>query len=105
MKHIVKITALALTLGVTSLTSAVAGEAVVAFSKTEQQTVTFAIDKMTCALCPITVRKAMEQVDGVGEVKVDFDTKKATVTFDPSVATIEAIATASTNAGYPATAE
>lgn len=105
MKHFVKITALALTLGMAGLSPVVAHENVVAQAKTEQQTVTFAIDKMTCALCPITVRKAMEQVDGVGEVKVDFEAKTATVTFDPSVASVDTIATASANAGYPATAE
>lgn len=67
-----------------------------------EQTATFAIEKMTCATCPITVRKAMGQVDGVKSVKVDFDTKTATVVFDPSTATPDQIGEASTNAGYPA---
>lgn len=66
------------------------------------EAVSFAIDNMTCATCPITVRTAMSRVAGVRSVEVDFDTKRATVTFDPAVATIEAIANASTNAGYPA---
>ncbi|MFZ5617876.1 MAG: heavy-metal-associated domain-containing protein, partial [Pseudomonadota bacterium] len=35
---------------------------------------------------------------------VDFDAKTATVVYDPSVATADEIAAASTNAGYPATA-
>lgn len=63
---------------------------------------TFAVENMTCALCPITVKKAMEQVNGVQSVEIDFAAKTATVAFDPSVTTIEAIAAASTNAGYPA---
>jgi len=67
-----------------------------------EQTTTFSIEKMTCAMCPITVRKAMEQVDGVKSVKMDFDSKTATVVFDPSAATLDQIGEASTNAGYPA---
>jgi len=57
---------------------------------------------MTCALCPVTVKKAMEGVPGVSSVTVDFDAKTATVVFDPSVTSADAIASASTNAGYPA---
>lgn len=66
------------------------------------ETKTFAIDNMTCALCPVTVKKAMAGVEGVRSVEVDFNAKTATVAFDPAVATAEAIAAASTNAGYPA---
>jgi mercuric ion binding protein len=40
----------------------------------------------------------------VQSVEIDFDAKTATVIFDPTVAAPEAIAAASTNAGYPATA-
>jgi len=65
-------------------------------------TATFAVENMTCATCPITVKKAMSRVEGVRSVEVDFDKKTATVTFDPAVASPEAIAAASTNAGYPA---
>jgi mercuric ion binding protein len=66
------------------------------------QTRTFAIQNMTCALCPVTVKKAMEGIAGVTSVSVDFDAKTATVVFDPSVTSPDAIAAASTNAGYPA---
>ncbi|NOX68120.1 MAG: mercury resistance system periplasmic binding protein MerP [Gammaproteobacteria bacterium] len=68
-----------------------------------EQTVTMDIEKMTCALCPLTVRKAMERVDGVQDVEVDFDSKIATVTFDDSKTTADAVAQASTEVGYPAT--
>lgn len=67
------------------------------------QTVSLRIEKMTCALCPITVRKAMERTDGVQEVKVNFDTKIAVVTFDDSKTTAADVAQASTDVGYPAT--
>ncbi|WP_274709378.1 heavy-metal-associated domain-containing protein [Nitratireductor luteus] len=69
-----------------------------------EMTQTFAIDNMTCASCPITVRLAMEGVAGVKSVKVDFEAKSATVLYDPSATTVAAIAAASTNAGYPAKA-
>ena len=48
------------------------------------QTVTLAVQNMTCAVCPITVRKALEKVTGVASVKVDLDTKTATVTLIPT---------------------
>ncbi len=67
-----------------------------------EQKATFAIENMICALCPVTVRKAMEGVEGVRSVDVDFEAKTATVVFDPSATSPEAIAAASTNAGYPA---
>lgn len=76
-----------------------------AAAETETDTQTFAIENMTCALCPITVRKAMEGVEGVRSVKVDFDAKIATAVFDPSTTSAEDIAAASTNAGYPARPE
>lgn len=65
-------------------------------------TATFAIEKMHCALCPVTVTKAIERVEGVSAVKVDFDRKEAVVTYDDAVTTLDAIMAASTNAGYPA---
>lgn len=68
---------------------------------TEQQA-TFAVENMICALCPVTVRRAMEGVNGVRSVDVDFEAKTATVVFDPSATSPEAIAAASSNAGYPA---
>lgn len=66
------------------------------------KTATFTVENMTCALCPVTVKKAMAGVHGVSSVTVDFEAKTATVVFDPSVASAESIAAASTGAGYPA---
>lgn len=67
-----------------------------------EQTAALAIDKMTCALCPITVQKALEKVEGVKQVSVDYETKRATVRYDDATTTLERITQASTNAGYPA---
>jgi len=84
------------------LPEAWAGNSTEAQSIAAKQTVTFAIEKMTCAVCPITARKAMERVEGVKSVAVDFDAKTATVVFDPAVTTPDQIGAASANAGYPA---
>ncbi len=76
---------------------------VAATQASAEETAIFAVENMTCGLCPVTVKKAMEGVEGVRSVEVDFAAKKATVVFDPALTTVEAIAAASANAGYPAT--
>lgn len=73
-----------------------------AASASHQAQAQFAIRNMTCATCPITVRKAMEKVPGVTAVSVDFSAKTARATYDPRRTNAAAIAAASTNAGYPA---
>lgn len=65
------------------------------------KTVTLDVQNMTCPLCPITVKKSLEKVVGVSVVKVDFDKKTATVTYDADKAQPEALTKATTNAGYP----
>jgi mercuric ion binding protein len=68
-----------------------------------EESVSFTVEKMTCATCPIAVRKAMERVEGVKEVTVDFESKTAVVTYDASVTDVTEIGAASTNVGFPAT--
>jgi periplasmic mercuric ion binding protein len=65
------------------------------------QTVTLDVQKMTCAVCPITVKKALERVPGVTAAKVDFDKKTASISFDPDKASLAALTKATTDAGYP----
>ncbi len=67
------------------------------------QSITLDVQNMTCAMCPITIRKALQGVDGVNKANVDFASKTASVTFDPQKTSIEALIKATTNAGYPAT--
>ncbi|WP_127524489.1 cation transporter [Mesorhizobium sp. Z1-4] len=74
----------------------------IALAAETERTTIFDVPDMTCALCPVTVRTAMEGVEGVRQVEIDFDARTATVVFDPSVTTAEAIIAASANAGYPA---
>jgi len=66
------------------------------------RTVTLAVDNMTCAACPITVKKAIARVDGVSKVDVSYERREAVVTFDDAKASLERIAKASADAGYPA---
>lgn len=107
-KHFPKIvlTTLSLALGVAALPliTPVSAQSATTQVAIKEQTQAFAIENMYCAACPITVRMAMEKVAGVTSVTVDFEAKSATVVYDPSIATVEAIAAASTNVGYPAKA-
>lgn len=62
----------------------------------------FTVDNMTCALCPVTVKRAMESVEGVRAVEIDFAARTGTVIFDTAATSADAIAIASADAGYPA---
>lgn len=65
------------------------------------QTATLEVSNMDCAVCPITVRKALENVPGVATATVDFKTKRAVVAFDPAKTSPEALAKATADAGFP----
>lgn len=65
------------------------------------QTVTLAVPGMTCAACPITVKKALSKVEGVSQVDVSFEKREAVVTFDDAKTTVQKLTEATTNAGYP----
>ncbi|MBI3383412.1 MAG: mercury resistance system periplasmic binding protein MerP [Aquabacterium sp.] len=67
--------------------------------------VTLAVQNMTCEMCPITIKKSLEKVPGVSEVKVDFGKKTATVTYDADKAQLGALTAATTDAGYPSTVQ
>jgi len=65
------------------------------------RTATLEVNNMDCAVCPITVRKALENVPGVAATTVDFKTKRAVVAFDPAKTTPQALAKATADAGFP----
>ncbi len=65
------------------------------------RTVTLDIQNMTCAVCPITVKKALEHVPGVQQASVDYASKTATVQFDDTATTADKLTGASKAAGYP----
>ena len=67
------------------------------------QTVTLDVPGMTCSSCPITVKKALMKVDGVQQVKTNFDKREAVVTFDNVKTSAAKLSIASGDAGYPVT--
>lgn len=69
------------------------------------QTVTLSVPGMTCAACPLTVKKALTRVEGVTKVEVSFENREVLVTFDDSKTNVQALSEASENAGYPASFE
>lgn len=66
-------------------------------------TVTLSVPTMDCPVCPITVKKALTKVPGVNQAEVNFDKRLATVTFESSKTTVDALVKATTDAGYPST--
>jgi len=75
----------------------------VTHQKASTKTVTLSVPGMTCRVCPITVKKALESVKGVSEVSVNFDAKTATVTFNPHQANVSDLTEATKKSGYPST--
>ena len=65
------------------------------------QTVTLSVPGMTCAACPITVKKALSKVEGVSNTNVTFEKREAVVTFDDGKTTVQKLTQATQNAGYP----
>ncbi len=68
-------------------------------------TVTLDVTNMTCAACPITVRKALEKVPGVDSAKIDFKAHRAIVAFDPAKTTPQLLTKATAAAGFPSTVQ
>ena len=65
------------------------------------KTVTLSVSSMNCAACPITVKKALQRVDGVDKIAVTYEPKEAVGTFDDARTSIEKLRQATANAGYP----
>lgn len=83
------------------LFAAIALAAVVAPVWAATQTVTLSVPGMTCAACPITVKKALSKVEGVSQVDVTFETREVVVTFDDAKANVQKLTKATEDAGYP----
>ena len=66
-------------------------------------TVALSVPTMDCPVCPITVKKALTSVPGVANASVDFDRRLATVHYDDSRTSVDALMQATANAGYPST--
>ncbi len=89
----------------TMLAAVIATLVLAAPAWTSPKTVTLNVSGMTCAACPITVKKALERVPGVSKVDVRFEKKQVLVTFDDAKTNTDALVKATTNAGYPSQPE
>ncbi len=67
------------------------------------QTATLSVPGMTCAACPITIKKALSKVEGVEQVEVSYKLRQAVVQFDDAKTSLESLTEATTNVGYPST--
>jgi mercuric ion binding protein len=66
-----------------------------------EQTVTLAVENMTCASCPYIVKQSLTRVDGVKAVDVSLEAKQAVVQYDDEKTNIEVLTAATTNYGFP----
>ena len=87
------------------LLSVVMAGSVVASSSafSADKTITLAVKNMYCADCPFIVKKSLEKVPGVTEAVVSLKDKTAIVTYDDAKASVNALTSATTSAGYPST--
>lgn len=67
----------------------------------KEQVITLAIEGMTCSMCPVTVRKALEMQEGVSEADVSLEPPRAVVTFDDERIDVQTLMVTTTNAGFP----
>jgi len=68
------------------------------------KTITLDVDKMTCNMCPITVKRALRKIDGVTKVVAKYEGEGngwAKVTYDPSKTDVDDLTFATEQAGYP----
>ncbi|MBP9043323.1 MAG: copper-translocating P-type ATPase [Spirochaetes bacterium] len=69
------------------------------------KTTTVEVKGMTCAACALTVKKAIENTEGVVEANVNLATNKATITFDPTTVDLDEIFKNVEKTGYGLTFE
>ena len=60
---------------------------------------------MTCPVCPITVRKALQRVPGVEKITVDYPARTVSVAYDAERTNVTALLKATADVGYPAKVE
>ncbi|MDH0365247.1 MULTISPECIES: mercury resistance system periplasmic binding protein MerP [Comamonadaceae] len=68
-----------------------------------QQSAVLSVPGMNCPTCPITVKLALTRIDGVIDVKSNLPKRETTVVFDSAKVKVEALTSATKNAGFPST--
>ncbi len=66
-----------------------------------EQTLTLAVDNMSCATCGPIVKKSLARVAGVKQVEVSMEQHQAKVIFEDTQTKTEDLVATTTNAGYP----
>ena len=66
----------------------------------DHQTVSLKVSGMSCMHCRAAVQDALVSVAGVKSAEVNLDEGKATVTFDPKVATVDKMREAIKQSGF-----
>ncbi|HEX7878831.1 MAG TPA: heavy metal-associated domain-containing protein [Candidatus Eisenbacteria bacterium] len=61
------------------------------------------VNGMTCGGCVASVTRVLKATPGVSECEVDLAGKSATVTFDPTVTSVDVLVERIDNAGFEAT--
>src|SRR5437764_7181146 len=61
-----------------------------------------AIEGMTCASCAVRIQGTLSRQNGVGEARVNFATRHATVTYDPAATDLPALEEVVSRLGYHA---
>jgi copper chaperone CopZ len=68
----------------------------------EPKTIVFEIEGMTCGGCAIAARKVFERLDGVRTATVDYETRRAVVTYDAEKIMVDRMIAAVKSLGYVA---
>jgi len=71
------------------------------YALAKEATTVLHVSGMTCSTCPITIRHRVLKMKGVHKALVERSSATATITFEDSEQTPEAIAKAITRLGYP----
>ncbi len=66
------------------------------------ETTILKVDGMTCSGCVRSVTNVLKGLPGVSAADVSLDKAQATINYDPSRVTVEAMRSAITDAGYEA---
>jgi copper chaperone CopZ len=73
---------------------------VVYVSDAQVERITFNVEGMTCTGCEASVKHAVQNVDGVLEADVSYDTRSATIAFDKTKTNKEALVQAINSTGF-----
>ncbi|MDT8444438.1 MAG: metal-binding (seleno)protein [Desulfuromonadales bacterium] len=68
----------------------------------ESSTAHLALDGLTCAACTFAVKGALSRLDGVEQVDVSYEDRRARVLYDPEKVTPQQLVEAVNNTGYRA---